>query len=210
MKLFDSSSSPFVRKVNVVIHALGLGERIERLSQAAHPVHRDARLVRHNPLGQVPALVLADGRVLADSRVVCEYLDRLGGGALHGVDDASRWRALRLQSLADGLLDAAILIRYERNARPPERQWDGWIDAQRAKIDSALDAIEAEAGDFGERFDIGTIACCCALGYLDFRFDSLRWREGRPLAAAWFARFGEHPAMRATRPRERESHTANP
>jgi glutathione S-transferase len=203
MKLFDSSSSPFVRKVNVVIHALGLDERIERLGQSAHPVQRDPHLVRFNPLGQVPALVLDDGEVLADSRVICEYLNHLGGGDLFPASGAARWRALRLQSLADGLLDAAILIRYERHARPPERVWPGWIDAQWAKVLSALHAMDDEASAFGDRFDIGTLACGCALGYLDFRFEEQPWRESHPSLAAWYGAFHRHPALMATRPRPR-------
>ena len=203
MQLFDSTSSPFVRKVNVVIHTLGLDALIERRSQSAHPIDRDPVVVSHNPLGQVPVLVLGDGSALCDSRVICEYLDALGGGAIFPHDPAARWRALTLQSIADGLLDAAILIRYENNARPSERQWNGWIDAQWAKIESVLEAIDREAHGFGERLDIGTITCGCALGYLDFRFDERRWRDRHSAAAAWFARFERHPAMRATLPQPR-------
>jgi len=203
MKLFDSSSSPFVRKVNVVIHALGLESRIERLVQAAHPINRDARLVRHNPLGQVPALVLDDGSVLSDSRVICEYLDHLAAGGLFPAAGAARWQALTWQSLADGLLDAAILLRYEHNVRPEPQRWPGWVEAQWAKIDSVLDALDAAAPKLSTQLDIGTLSCACALGYLDFRFQDSAWRARRPAAAEWAARMAAHPSLRATEPQAR-------
>ncbi|MGD9942168.1 MAG: glutathione S-transferase [Burkholderiaceae bacterium] len=204
MKLFDSSSSPFVRKVNVVIHELQLDELIERLPQSAHPVQRDAKLVAHNPLGQVPTLLLDDGEMLCDSRVICEYLDRVGRGTIFPQEPAQRWRALTLQSLADGLLDAAILIRYETMVRPESQQSAAWIDGQRAKIASVLEAIERSAADFGERFDIGTLTCGCALGYLDFRYADWPWRAASPSAAEWFERFSQRPSMLATVPRPRQ------
>ena len=114
MKLFYSSTSPFVRKVLVVAYELGLADRIERLACAAHPVNRDRTIIAHNPLGQVPTLVLEDGRMLADSRVICEYLNDLAGGTIFP-SGSQRWEALVAQTLADGLLDAALLGRYERD-----------------------------------------------------------------------------------------------
>lgn len=203
MKLFDSSSSPFVRKVNVVIHAHGLGDRIERLAQAAHPIDRDANLVHHNPLGQVPTLVLDDGSVLSDSRVICEYLDALGGGGLFPAADAARWRALTWQSLADGLLDAAILIRYESNIRPERQRWSAWIEGQWAKIHSVLAALDIAAPNLEARLEIGTLSLACALGYLDFRFADVPWRARYPAAAEWYARMAIHPSVRATEPKPR-------
>jgi len=204
MKLFDTVSSPFVRKGNMVIHWHGLESRIERLSQAAHPVQRDVRLVWHNPLGQVPALVLDDGLVLSGSRVICEYLDRLAGGGLFPAAADARWIALRWQSLADGLLDAAILMRYECNARPVPLRWQGWVDGQWAKIESVLQAIDAVASTLGTQVDIGTLSIACALGYLDFRFAERRWRDHHRAAAAWYANIAGHPALQATLPRPRE------
>ena len=199
MKLFYSAASPFVRKVMVVAHVHGLADRLERLPGKAHPVERDADIVAQNPIGQVPTLVLDDGGALADSRVICEYLDDLGGGHLFP-RGPERWRALAAQSLADGLLDAALLCRYERTARPAERQWDGWEAGQTAKITAALAVMEREAAALGERLDIGTITYGCALGYLDLRFPALDWRAGHPGLKGWFAAFDERPEMRATRP----------
>jgi len=198
MKLFYSSTSPFVRKVLVVAHELGLADRIERLACAAHPVNRDRTIIAHNPLGQVPTLVLEDGRMLADSRVICEYLNDLAGGTIFP-SGSQRWEALVAQTLADGLLDAALLGRYERAVRPPEKLWPEWLDGQIDKIHSALAALDKAAPALGDRVDIGTISYGCALGYLDLRFADLNWRERYPAAKDWFARFDERPSMRETR-----------
>lgn len=200
MKLYHSSSSPFVRKVMVCAHELSLASRIELIPSAAHPVNRDAGLVAANPLGKVPAFVTEDGTVLYDSRVICEYLDHLAGGALFPPAGTMRWRALRDQALGDGLLDAAVLARYEAAVRPEPYRWPAWTDGQLAKIESGLTVIEDDADRYGERIDIGTITIGCALGYLDFRFAELGWRNVHPRTAAWFARFGERPSMQASAP----------
>jgi glutathione S-transferase len=177
MKLFYSPTSPYVRKVLAVAHELGLAERIERLSSAAHPINRDRNIIAHNPLGQVPTLLLDDGTVLADSRVICEYLDDLAGGGLFPRSGPPRWRALVDQSTGDGVLAAALLARYESAARPTERQWRDWLEAQLDKAATSLAAIEAVASAFGERVDI----------------------DRHPATAVWFARFDERPAMLITR-----------
>ncbi|GJD94648.1 glutathione S-transferase [Methylobacterium iners] len=200
MQLFHSHFSPFVRKVMVVAHEGGLADRINLLPSAAHPTNRDARILERHPLAQVPTLVLEDGRVLADSRVICEYLDASGGGGLFPPAGSARWTALGEQSTADGLLDAALLIRYELTARPEAERSAAWIAGQEAKIDSALTAFEAEAAGYGDRVDIGTIAIACALGYLDLRFPDLGWRGNRPALGGWFEGFAERPSMLATRP----------
>lgn len=200
MKLYHSSSSPFVRKVVACAHELGLILRIELIPSAAHPVNRDAGVVAANPLGKVPAFVTDDGTVLYDSRVICEYLDHEGKGALFPASGAARWRALRDQALGDGLLDAAVLARYEAAVRPEAYRWQPWSDGQLAKVRSCLAVIEADADGYGERVDIGTITLGCALGYLDFRFADLAWRDAHPRTARWFARFSERPSMRASAP----------
>ncbi|HEX6980713.1 MAG TPA: glutathione S-transferase N-terminal domain-containing protein [Alphaproteobacteria bacterium] len=201
MKLFFSPASPYVRKVIVTAIETGLDARIERLPSAAHPVNRDMSIVAKNPLGKVPTFILDDGMVLYDSRVICEYLDSLHSGPrIFPASGAARWKALQLQALGDGLLDAALLARYESVVRPSDRFWQPWADGQMAKIDSSLDAIEAEAAGFGTRVDIGTITIGCALGYLDFRFGSKDWRAGRPKAAEWYASFVKRPSMQASMP----------
>lgn len=199
MRIYHSPASPFVRKVTVCAAELGIA--LERLPSAAHPINRDRTIVADNPLGQVPTLLADDGAVLYDSRVICEYLDaRAGGGRLFPAPGPARWRALTEQSLADGLLDAGLLARYEQLTRPPEKQSAEWRAGQLDKIRCALDQLERWAPGFGDRVDIGTITTGCALGWLDFRFGNLGWREGRPALAGWFERFDARPSMAGSRP----------
>ena len=201
MKLYYSPASPFVRKALVAAHETGLADGIEIVPVAMTPVAGVPELNAENPLGKVPALVLDDGTALYDSPVICEYLDtRHGGPRLFPAEGPGRWTALRRQALGDGLLDAAILCRYETFIRPEERQWSGWIEGQRAKFRRALDALENEAESFGDTVDIGTISAACATDYLDFRSLDDGWRDGRPRLAAWLEGFAARPSMQATRP----------
>lgn len=201
MKLFTNPASPYVRKTLVAAHEVGLIDRIERIEIAVAPTSPSEELNRHNPIGKIPALVLDDGATLFDSRVICEYLDGLHAGPkLFPAPGADRWGVLRLQAIADGLLDAAVLTRYELFLRPEEKRWPDWVAGQKAKIARALDAMEGEAAGFGGRIDIGTVACGVALGYLDFRYADEDWRPSRPGLAGWYEGFGARPAMRATEP----------
>ena len=199
MTLYWGSASPFVRKVMVVAHALGLADQIDQLDSAAHPVNRDRRIQSIHPLAKVPAARTADGTALYDSRVICEYIDTQAQGGIFPVPGPARWTALRRQALADGLMDAALLIRYEILARPAAHQWPVWIESQHEKVTDALNAMHVDIPDAGCD-DIGAIACACALGWLDFRFANMDWREGRSDLATWFADFDTRPAMIATRP----------
>ncbi len=200
LKLFYAAASPFVRKCLVAATELGLRDRIELVPAAAHPVNRDANVVARNPLGKIPTLITDEGLVLYDSRVICEYLNSLGDGSLIPRNATERLRVLTQQSLADGVMDAGVLTRYETFARPEALRWNDWVTGQLAKVNSGLDALEGEAADFGDRVDLGTIAFACALGYLDFRFGSLGWRDARPNTAAWFEWFHGRDSMVATRP----------
>ncbi|MCF4127043.1 glutathione S-transferase family protein [Methylobacterium sp. SyP6R] len=200
MKLFYAKTSPFVRKVLVVAHELGLFDKLELLPAAAHPINRDATIRAQNPLAQVPTLLLDDGTALADSRVICEYLDHLGSGGFFPAPGPARWMALAAQSTGDGLLDAALLCVYETRVRQETERSPAWVAGQREKIVDALARIEAAAPGFGERVDIATITYGCCLGYLDLRLPDLGWRERAPAAAEWYARVSERPSMQATRP----------
>jgi glutathione S-transferase len=196
MKLYYSPTSPFVRKVLVASAELGFD--IERLPAAANPVTRDQTVVATNPLGQVPTLFTDDGMALYDSRVICEYLDGLAGGnRLFPAGGPARWERLTEQSLADGILDAALLMRYEQVIRPNEMFFEPWQRGQQEKVTSSLERLEAWAPGFGERVDIGTISIACALGYLDLRFAGEGWRRHATLAA-WYERFSTRESMRAT------------
>ncbi|MBN8942299.1 MAG: glutathione S-transferase [Rhizobiales bacterium] len=199
MKIYFSPASPFVRKCMVVAHELGLTQRIEKLASAAGPVVRDANIRADNPLGQVPTFFTDDGEALYDSRVICEYLDAEGGGTMFGAGQ-QRWTLLTEQAMGDGLLGAALLIRYERVARPKELYWADWEKGQMGKITDALDRMEKLAPELGGRVDIGTITFGCGLGYLDFRFPDYDWRADHPETAAWYAAFSTRPSMQATQP----------
>ena len=200
MKIYYSAASPFVRKVLVAAHELGLKDRLERVPANAHPVDRDRALVAANPIGKVPTLVTDDGAILYDSRVICEYLNALADGALIPDDPAARWRVLTEQALGDGIADAALLVRYETFARPEPLRWADWIAGQLDKVATGLAELERRSLELGERVDVGTIAIACALGYLDFRFASLAWRDRHPNTAAWFEWFGGRESMMFTRP----------
>jgi glutathione S-transferase len=200
LKLYYAAASPFVRKCLVAAIELGIRDRIELVPAAAHPVNRDANVVARNPLGKIPTLITDDGLVLYDSRVICDYLNSEGGGGLVPRNATERLRVLTRQSLADGVMDAAVLTRYETFARPEALRWSDWITGQLAKVNSGLDALEGEVASFGDRVDLGTIAFACALGYLDFRFASLGWRDTRPNAAAWFEWFHGRDSLVETRP----------
>jgi glutathione S-transferase len=201
MKLFFSPTSPFARKVMVVAHEKGTAEEIERIEVAVSPVLRNEQLVARNPIGKVPCLVLDDGRAFVDSRVIAAYLDSISLPHLNPDAGPDRFDALTLEALADGLVEASILVRYETTLRPADRRWDKWHDGQMAKVDGVLKTLEANwARHLAGPVTIGVIAVGCALGYLDFRFADKDWRRAHPRLAAFFARFGERPSMRATRP----------
>ena len=204
MKLLYAPTSPFVRKVMVCAHLTGQADRIEWLDSAAHPIRRDPRIAAHNPLAKVPTLILDDGQSLFDSRVICEYLAASGRPTnLFPGEGRPRWRALSLQALGDGLLDAALLARYETTARPEDLQWQEWRSAQLRKVAACVEEIErASAALQVDDPTIGEVTIGSALGYLDFRFPEFRWRETSPDAAAWNARFQSTDAMSATVPHE--------
>jgi glutathione S-transferase len=192
-----------------VAHEAGLADKIELLFSSTTPLVGDKDLRPVNPLGKIPALVTKEAGCLFDSRVICEYLAaKAGDDRLFPRDEPRRWEVLAQQALGDGLLDAALLARYERLMRPEDKRSDDWRDAQLLKVATALDRIEAMAPSIRSEVTIGTITFGCALGYLDFRFPELEWRKRRPAAEAWFAEFDNRPAMVATRPREQASSPA--
>lgn len=198
MKLRHAAASPFVRKVLVCAHELGLVGRIELVPTAVTPVRANDELAPENPLMKVPSLVTDDGTALYDSPVICEYLDSLaGGGRLFPASGQARWTALRQQALGDGILEALILCRYELT-RPEDRRWSGWTDGQMAKAHQGLAAAERE--DLSGARTIGPIALGCMLGYLDFRFPEDGWRHRHPNLAAWYETVEQLPSMQATRP----------
>jgi glutathione S-transferase len=199
MILRFSPSSPFVRKVRIAAGLLGLDDKITLrpvdLNDAADSIRTQ------NPLGKIPALVLDDGDVLYDSRVILEYLDDLaGGGRILPREPDKRFAALRLQALCDGILDAALLLVYESRYRPPEMKVQSWVDRQHDKVKRALDALEAAPPALAGMPDVGQITLACALGYLDLRLAGV-WRKGHPNLVAWLDTFAARvPPFEATKP----------
>ncbi len=204
MKLRYSPTSPFVRKVMVVAFETGLIDQIERLTTVVAPTRLNDEVARENPLIKVPALTTDEGLVLFDSAVICEYLDTLHAGVkLFPDSGTARWIALRQQALGDGMLEAAILCRYEI-LRPKDLQWPDWIDGQMRKIRGALAALELEleAGTLGGPLTIGQVAIGCALGYLDFRYQNEDWRSRTRRLAAWFETLSQRESLQATLPHD--------
>ena len=198
MKLRWSPTSPYVRKVVMVAIECGLEDSVEK--QETNAWSPDTDLPQDNPLGKVPALILEDGTVLYDSPVIVEYLDTLHDGQrLFPPTGPARWTTLRLQALADGICDAAILRRLEAN-RPDGEKSPNWMERQRKAVARALDVLEKEATSLGNQLTIGTLAVLVALGYLDFRFGHEDWREGRPKLTAWFAGMSDRDSFRRTAP----------
>ena len=200
MKLHWSSASPFVRKVNVCAEELGLASRIENVPTKVLPSEPNRDYGKVAPLMKVPSLELDDGTVLYDSIVICEYLDSIAGNKLFPAAGAARWKALRLHALANGILDAAVLARYEGFLRPEPLRWDAWLQGQLAKVDQGLEFLERNVADL-KGIDIGTIAVGCALGYIDFRFADRGWRGKCPRLAAWFDEVSKRDSFRKTVPK---------
>ncbi len=198
MKLHYSSTSPFTRKVLVCAGELGIADKIEKL--ATNPWESAAALVDNNPLSRIPVLITDEGLVLYDSPVICEYLDSLNRDIeLFPGDPTPRWTALRLQALADGVGDAAVLRRMETQ-RSANEQSPAWITRQYAVMERGLDALDKQAAQWGDQLTIGQIATACMLGYLDLRFAEDAWRSGRAQLSSWFENFNQRPSMQTTVP----------
>lgn len=199
MTLRFSPSSPFVRKIRIAASVLGLEKDIK--AEPAETTSPSDTVRQQNPLGKIPTLVLEDGSTLFDSRVILEYLDhRAGGGRIIPKDASARFAALRLQALADGILDASILQVYEGRWRPAERHEPKWVEHQAGKIARGLAALEAAPPGLGSPPDVGQITVACALGYRDFRFGE-GWRKDHPRLVAWLDGFAAKvPAYAATKP----------
>jgi len=201
MKLHWSPRSPFVRKVMIAAHELGLADRLDCVRTVVATTRPHAPLMEENPLSKIPTLVLDDGTVLYDSPVICEYLDQLHDGPkLIPAAQPARMTALRRQALGDGFLDFLLLWRNERE-RPTEHQSQVHLSTYAEKRKAILLGLDKEAGELAATpFSIGHIAIGCALSYLDFRFAAEDWRGGHPRIAAWHATFAARPSVRATDP----------
>lgn len=199
MRLLFSSTSPYARKVRVVITEKGLEDRVTEVP--TNPMEPDADLVAQNPLHKVPALVLDDGASLYDSRVICEYLDSLGPGPrLLPESGDTRWQTLRRQALADGILDAALSTVMERR-RPEGERSQMWLDRWSQAITRGVAVAEGDLGALSGTLDMSQIAVASALDYLDFRLPDLAWQDSHGALAGWLSDMLARPAFRRTDPR---------
>lgn len=190
MRLYYNVTSPYTRKVRILLHELGLFESTEQI--LVDPWADPAELHEAVPVGRVPALVADDGLTLSESTTICDYLDALKGGAFAGAD---RWRTMARVAVAQGIIDASFAIAVEGRRPEAQRSPEAVARHQRA-IRRILMAAESEPG----RFDLGDISLAAALGYLDLRVKEVDWRAARPDLAAWFAEIERRPSMQATRP----------
>jgi glutathione S-transferase len=200
VKLYHAPTSPFVRKVMVLLHEAGATDRVTLVPAAGHPLDPGTMPVDRNPLGKIPALERPDGPTLYDSRVITRYLDDLLNARLYPTAP-HLWDTLVIEATADGIAEAAVLMRYEMHVRPEASRSPQWVEAQWQKIARALDALEERwMSHLAGPVDMGQIATGCALGYLDLRHGERDWRAAHPALAGWFASFAARPAMQATTP----------
>lgn len=199
MLIRTSFGSPFGRKARIAVSVLGLDGKVK--VEPATTTDPSDPLRQQNPLGKIPVLILDDGSTIFDSPVILEYLDHLaGGGKIIPADFKARIEALRLQALADGIMDASILIVYEGRYRPAEKHEQKWLDLQQGKIDRALAALEAAPPGLDTPPNIGQITLACALGYREFRFPGTL-QKSCPRLTAWLDNFAARvPSFEPTKP----------
>lgn len=205
MQLFYSKTSPYVRKVRMVALERGLADRLDLVE--VNVWGPGSPVPAHNPLNKIPTLITDDGLALFDSPVIAEYLDTLAsdsglpGAPLFPAAGPARWRALRLQAVADGICDASVLRRKE-NERPAARQSADWAARQATAMGQGLDFLEQEAaaGALEGPLTIGTLSALIAAAYVDLRWDADGWRRTRPHLAAWFAAASDRDSFHQTRP----------
>nr|WP_103721569.1 glutathione S-transferase family protein [Bosea psychrotolerans] len=199
MILHWSPRSPFVRKVMVAAHELGLADRMTLRRTVVQMTRPNPDLLPDNPLSKIPTLVLGDGSVLMDSGLICEYLDSLaGGGIIIPAAGPARWSELGRHALATGFLDLLILWRNERN-KLVEKQTAEWLSSFATKASAVLTRFEGGAGPIAPGpLPLSGIALGCCLSYLDFRFVDLDWRASHPRLAQWHDAFRQRPSAIAT------------
>ena len=201
MTLHWSPRSPYVRKVMIALHEMGLQDRVTIVRTVAGGTTPHWELMKVNPVGKIPTLELEDGTAVYDSPVIIEYLDTLHDGPkLYPTAWPARLTALRRHALGQGMLDNALPLLGE-GFRPAEKQSEPHKELWRAKLRACVDALEQEADDLDATpFTVGHLTIGVALGYLDFRFDAMQWRNGHPRLAAWHASFNARPAVAANMP----------
>jgi len=197
MKLFYAPTSPYVRKVSIMITELGISDSVEIVDSA--PMESPDDLQSANPIGKVPALVLDDGMALYDSPVICEYIDAQNGHKFIPATGPARWDCLRRQALGDGIADASFMRTMER-LKPQEEHSSLWLERWESAIRRGVAEVAKDLSGVTGRFDLGDVATLCALGYLDLRHGDLDWRNGNDELAAWFETVSKRQSVSSTIP----------
>lgn len=200
MQLRYSTTSPFVRKVIITAHELGINDKIERI--VTDPWAADTDIRKVNPLSKLPCLITDDGDAVYDSPVICEYLNAVAGGSLFPTEIKARFRALTLAATGDGMTDAGVLHLCEVVRRPSEFLWQWWDDRQMANITGAMDVLEGAAGELKSDgpITIAEITIGAGLGWMDLRFPDMGWRDSRPNLAKWFDAIAQRPSFVTSAP----------
>ncbi len=197
MKLISSAASPFVRKVRVLVHEMGLTDAITEQQVTTTAFQSDASVIAANPLGKIPALVRDDVATLYDSRVITRFLNDTNDGAFYPA--ARIWETLTLEATADGIMETAVSMAYEVRLRPENEQSADWVEAQWQKTSRAIAAVNNRwMSHLSGPLDMSHIAVACALSYVDLRHDARNWRNGNDALAAWHEAFMQRDSMKAT------------
>jgi glutathione S-transferase len=192
MQLYTWPTSPFGAKVWALAIATGLNAQITKVPY--HPWQADPKLSTLNPLNKIPVLITSDGQALYDSPVICEYLIEQSGK-----DELleNKWCHLRQQALADGIMDAGVLVRYETHFRPTHLQCKDWLNRQLNAIHKGLDVLNQET--LTNTLTLGTISIATAIAYIELR-KVCDWRENRSQLANWYDTIRHHPALEQSKP----------
>lgn len=198
MRLYCSKTSPYSRKVRVALLELGIADRVEEI--ITDPFNPPPELLAANPLARIPTLVTDRGQALPDSNLILDFLQAQGQGIAPLPRGSHRWAALRLQRVAEGIIDAAVATVLEKR-RPESIVYSPYLDRQADAIRRSLEVLEGDAGALAaETPGIVEITTGVALAYLDFRLPYLEWRRERPALEAWQAAFSLRPSMQQTAP----------
>ncbi len=201
MKLITAPASPYSRKVKVLLYETGQIDEVELVTVKTSPVAVDPKVQAANPLGKIPCLIRDNAPALYDSRVICRFLDARTGGAFY--PDRMIWDVLTIEATADGVLDSALSIVYEKRLRDDDMQHSPWLDAQWGKVQNGLSALnDMWISHLNGPVHMGHIAVGCALGYLDFRLGDRDWRHKNTSLATWYETFRQREAMQKTEPHD--------
>lgn len=196
MKLYNAPTSPFGRKVLITAIEKGLDKKVEVLP-ARTP---EAELSKKNPLDKLPVLVTDEGEVIIESSLICEYLDEIGTGArLLPSDSRMRRKIVQAQAVAQGVLDAVVLLRMEERRKPEERSKD-WIERQQKKVDRGVPALEGLLQNIGPGPTLAHVTFACCLWFMDKHGIGKGWQKAAPRLAAWYEEFRKRPSFTATEP----------